>query len=283
MTIDWFTVGAQVLNFLVLVWLLKRFLYGPIINMMDAREQRIAKRLDEAEVREEEAAEETKRLRDAREAFVAIREDRLAELERELGEQRRELLEEARADVAHAKEEWLEALEGDQQGVLREFRERAEERLFNILRQVLVDVADSELDRRTVEVFLERLASLDETQRRAFVPNRVDGAAKVSVRTAFELGGGQRDHIRQVLKQELDEALEVEFDVEEELLAGIELRLDGRKFGWSLRDYLDGLEEELWSEVRSSGTHRGALASVGAALSADETGRANSTPTQVEL
>ena len=42
MLIDWFTVGAQVLNFLILVWLLKHFLYKPILNAIDAREKRIA-------------------------------------------------------------------------------------------------------------------------------------------------------------------------------------------------------------------------------------------------
>ena len=45
MLIDWFTVGAQALNFLVLVWLLKRFLYQPILDAIDAREKRIAKEL----------------------------------------------------------------------------------------------------------------------------------------------------------------------------------------------------------------------------------------------
>ena len=42
MLIDWFTVGAQALNFLILVWLMKRFLYKPILHAIDAREKRIA-------------------------------------------------------------------------------------------------------------------------------------------------------------------------------------------------------------------------------------------------
>jgi hypothetical protein len=42
MLIDWFTVGAQIVNFLILVWLLKHFLYKPILNAIDAREKRIA-------------------------------------------------------------------------------------------------------------------------------------------------------------------------------------------------------------------------------------------------
>ena len=48
MLIDWFTVGAQALNFLLLVWLLKRFLYQPILDAISAREQRTALQLADA-------------------------------------------------------------------------------------------------------------------------------------------------------------------------------------------------------------------------------------------
>ena len=47
MLIDWFTVLAQIVNFLILVALMKRFLYGPLIAAIDAREQSIAARLAE--------------------------------------------------------------------------------------------------------------------------------------------------------------------------------------------------------------------------------------------
>ena len=42
MLIDWFTVGAQLLNFLILVCLMKRFLYQPVLDAIAAREQKIA-------------------------------------------------------------------------------------------------------------------------------------------------------------------------------------------------------------------------------------------------
>jgi F-type H+-transporting ATPase subunit c len=51
MLIDWFTVGAQLLNFLILAWLLKRFLYRPILDALDAREQRIAAELADADAK----------------------------------------------------------------------------------------------------------------------------------------------------------------------------------------------------------------------------------------
>jgi F-type H+-transporting ATPase subunit b len=53
MIIDWFTVIAQAINFLVLVWVMKRFLYKPILDAIDAREKRIALALAEAEAKPE--------------------------------------------------------------------------------------------------------------------------------------------------------------------------------------------------------------------------------------
>src|ERR1700722_9257186 len=58
MLIDWFTVGAQILNFLILVWLMKRFLYKPILNAIDEREKRIAKELADADAKKTEAQKE---------------------------------------------------------------------------------------------------------------------------------------------------------------------------------------------------------------------------------
>src|SRR5665647_469211 len=58
MLIDWFTVGAQALNFVVLVWLLKHFLYKPVLDAIDAREKQIAAQLADAEAKKAEAKKE---------------------------------------------------------------------------------------------------------------------------------------------------------------------------------------------------------------------------------
>ena len=71
MLIDWFTVAAQAVNFLILVWLLKRFLYKPILGAMDAREQRIASRLRQAETEKAEARKDGEKLRAARKSLNA--------------------------------------------------------------------------------------------------------------------------------------------------------------------------------------------------------------------
>ena len=69
MLIDWFTVIAQVVNFLILVWLLKRFLYRPILDAIDAREKRIALALADADAKKVEAEKERDAFQQKNEAF----------------------------------------------------------------------------------------------------------------------------------------------------------------------------------------------------------------------
>ena len=67
MELDWLTVAAQIVNFLVLVWLLQHFLYAPITKAMSHREERIEERLADARKSREEAEAEAARLHDKQE------------------------------------------------------------------------------------------------------------------------------------------------------------------------------------------------------------------------
>ena len=96
MLIDWFTVGAQALNFLILVWLIKRYLYKPILDAIDAREKLIAARLADAEAKKTEAKKESDEFQHKNEEFDAQRAALLNKATGEANAERKRLLEEAR-------------------------------------------------------------------------------------------------------------------------------------------------------------------------------------------
>ena len=73
MLFDGFTVAAQTLNFLVLVWLMKRFLYKPILDAIDAREKRIALALADAAAKKTEAQQERDEFQKKNEVFDQAR------------------------------------------------------------------------------------------------------------------------------------------------------------------------------------------------------------------
>src|SRR5476651_1498705 len=96
MLIDWFTVGAQVLNFLILVWLMRRFLYRPILQAIDAREKRIAAELADADAKKAEASKERDEFEHKNEEFDRQRAALLSKATEEVKAERQRLLDDAR-------------------------------------------------------------------------------------------------------------------------------------------------------------------------------------------
>src|SRR5580704_7535080 len=96
MLIDWFTVGAQALNFLILVWLMKRFLYRPILRAIDAREKLIAGELADAATKKAEAQKEHDEFQHKNEEFDQQRAALLSQATDEAKTERQRLLDDAR-------------------------------------------------------------------------------------------------------------------------------------------------------------------------------------------
>src|SRR5690606_23737140 len=124
MLFDPFTVGAQLVNFLILVWLLRRVLYGPITRAMDERDARIRRDVDDARRLQAEAQAARAALDQQAAAFEAEREARLAEARAELEAWRRSQMEAARAEMDASRARWEQALEQEQLAIAAELRRR---------------------------------------------------------------------------------------------------------------------------------------------------------------
>ena len=137
MLIDWFTVGAQALNFLILVWLLKRFLYKPILDAIDAREKRIAAELADADAKKAEAKKERDEFQHKNEEFDQQRAALLSKATDEANAERQRLLDEARqaADALSAKRQ--EALRNDAAHLNQAISRRTQQEVFAIARKAL--------------------------------------------------------------------------------------------------------------------------------------------------
>src|SRR5580658_4000545 len=136
MLIDWFTVGAEALNFIILVWLLKRFLYKPIINAVDAREKLTAAELADAVAKKAEAQKERDEFQHKNEESDQQRAALMTKATEEARIERQRLLDDARkaADALSAKRQ--EALRSDAKNLDRAIRRRAEQEVFAIARKV---------------------------------------------------------------------------------------------------------------------------------------------------
>jgi F-type H+-transporting ATPase subunit b len=241
MEIDWITVSAQIVNFLILVWLLKRFLYQPVIRAMDRREQRIADRLEEAEAREQEARDQTRHYQEQEQELDRRREALLDEARERAEQEKRQLLEEARDEVRETRAKWQRQTEREKTEFLDNLRKQALDAIQLIARKALADLADAGLERQLVDSFAARLEGLDEETRQALA----EAASEVRISSAFELDSATRGRLTRAVHEHLAGNLEVGYDASPALLCGIELRAGGRRLGWNLADYLEELGERV--------------------------------------
>ncbi len=245
MLIDWFTVFAQIVNFLILVFLLRRFLYGPIVKAMQAREDRIRQQL-EAAAAEHRAAEGIKADYLSKRQELDEQYDRLLVAARDEAEARRkELMEKARADVDEAQRHWQEAIQREKSQFLRELRQRTGQEVVAIARRALADLADADLEAQMARVFLQRLQATDPAQRAEIVRSIRDSERGIAVISAFKLPQAQRDEFRKLVGQMVGDDVRLEFVTSADLVAGIELKAGSYHVAWSLNEHLASLEEDM--------------------------------------
>lgn len=243
MLIDWFTVAAQVLNFVVLVWLMKRFLYQPILRAIAAREQLIAAQLADAAKQKAEAQRERVEFEDKNQAFEAQRATLLGEAVAQVQVERQRLLESARQAAEAMSAKRKEALRNDVDNLNQALAQQVQHEVFAIARKALADLADSSLEERLVAAFIEQLQGLEAPAQQRLAEAIALGTEPVLLRSVFELPGAQRQLLQEALNKCFDGEITLRFERKAELLGGIELSCNGQRLAWSISDYLQALEQ----------------------------------------
>ena len=251
MLIDWFTVGAQAINFIILVWLLKRFLYKPILDAVDAREKRVATELADADAKKAEAKKERDEFQHKNEEFDQQRAALLSKATEEAKAERQRLLGEARqaAEALSAKRQ--ETLRSDAHNLSEAISRRTRQEVFAIARKALTDLATTSLEERLAEVFTRRLREMDGKAKAGLAEALKSASDPALVRSAFDLPAEQRTAIQNALNETFSAKIRVRFETAPDLVSGIELTTNGQKVAWSIADYLASLEkgvEELLKE-----------------------------------
>lgn len=250
MQIDALTVVAQIINFLILLWLLKRLLYGRIVDAMNRREQSIRESIESASQREELARQEAERYQQLHESLEATRQETLERARREADQIRLQLREQARDEVGEQRQRWLDELAQEREQLLGELRRRIALEVAHGISRALHALANETLEKAMVDTLLARLNALDDTERARIAHELGSGAIRVV--TQGELPAALRTRIETQIQRVFGER-EVEFNHADDAGFGVEIVAAGRRIGWSIEDYLTDLERDLERAMRPGG------------------------------
>lgn len=251
MLIDWFTFIAQLINFLVLLWLLKRFLFKPILNAIDERENRIAMQMQEAETVKKEAMQELDSFQQKNQEIDQHRQELMEAAISEADSERQKLLEKTRNDIEELRMQLQETLKNEQQKLGSEIINRTRAEVFTIVRKTLVDLASADLESQITKVFTKRIENLNSKEKEQLLTAIKKVHGEVIVRSAFELPKNHQKAIEDLIRKDFFAETKIKFETSLNLVSGVELIAGGYKVVWSIDDYLITLEEGI-SELLSS-------------------------------
>ncbi len=243
MNIDWFTFGAQVVNFVLLVYLLNRFLYGPIMRAMKQRQETVASRLQHADRLQNNAEAAEERYRELSQHLEHQRTELFEQARVEAEATRKSLVAEARTEVHSRRDDWLHSLRREQGTLINLVRQRATQQVVAASRGALSQLADAELEEQTLISFLKHLSQLPAEQSERLKQEAALGS-KVQLRTAFDIEPLWQKRIRDAIGKEFS-IEQVTFVTSPDLICGVELYVGGSKIGWSMREYFESLTDEL--------------------------------------
>ena len=242
MLIDWFTVLAQIVNFLILIFLLKRFLYGPVTKAMEKRRKKIATAIEAADNAEKKAKQHSEDLAREKQNFLDAKEQKLTEVRKEIRKKQDKSLKKARLEVENLRQTWMDQFSEDKAAFLHKLKAEITSQVMSIGEKVLRDLANEKLERQIITVFLKKISKDD-----FFQSQTISG--KLLIQSGFKLDNEQSEFIRKQLSEYFQGAQTIQFQVIDEIGIGIRIKAGDRKVEWNLANYLDGLEKEIFSNL----------------------------------
>ncbi|HMN22249.1 MAG TPA: hypothetical protein PKA16_12765 [Ottowia sp.] len=246
MSVDWITVVAQLANFLLLVWLLRRFLYRPILAGIDAREAEIARRMAAADEARERAQAAEQRFRRQVEHSVAEQDQVVAEALQATEQQRAQLMAEARSELERQRRAWQAHLAHERDEFMQRLRGAGALTLLELTRKALHDLADEELEAAIARQLGRRLAAMDAELRAA-----VGASRQARLSTHAPLAATQQQALQAALAPLLP-GVALDFVVDAGQAPGVVLQAGGARVAWTVDSYMDEFDAALMQDQAAS-------------------------------
>ena len=247
MGIDLVTLIAQIINLLVLIWLLKRFLYRPVLNMIKERQELIDEQINRAKQVKQNALAEEAEYQKKVAAFDAERNEMFKQMQNQVDDLREKLTLEAKQDVAHLRQAWKNELEQEKQAFDISIQNAIVQNFKLFASDALKDMAGVELNALVIKKFKERVEKMPVAQRDQIIQN-ASSAKQITVLTDTRLDTPVKEDLQKFLISTFDlkkQPVKINFKVDENLICGIQVQAGEQVTSWNLQNYLEAFENNM--------------------------------------
>lgn len=243
MGFHWGTFFAQIINLFVLVWLMKRFLYRPIVDVIAKRQAYIEGKVKNAEAAERAAQKQQRELQHQTDRWQKDKKKRMEALYAELDDLRREQSEHIRSEGVSLRQKMQDDLNRETASLQLEIRDMMARNFLEMSRKVLSDFSELTPMAQAVSLFQKKISDLPRPALNA-LQKTIKKTGKIVIETSAELDPKTQKSLTLFLREKLG-ITGVQFAVNPDLILGVETIVGETVLEWSLRNYLDTFEGHL--------------------------------------
>ncbi|MCA9507335.1 MAG: F0F1 ATP synthase subunit delta, partial [Myxococcales bacterium] len=233
-----------------LVWLLKHFLYKPILSAIDQREKKISETISDAQNKKIAAQKEIDNYQNKNKALNQRSKELLQQASDDAQEKATKII-----DAAHQK---AHELEQKQEEKLRnivlsfnsEMYRKTTEEIFLTTQKVLHDMSSITMEHAMLDAFLTFTKKMKPSDKNEFKSTL--NTSKATLRSALPMSDQKISELKKVLEEIFAIKFEMLYEVKPELICGIELLSNGQKISWNISDYLSSMEQNLNTIVQKN-------------------------------
>ncbi len=245
MNINWSTVFFQIINFLIVVWILKKYLFKPVLNSMDIREKTIQDRLKDAEDAKIDAMHEKERLESKIHSLEKAKTDIMAESYRKADNEYSVLMKTFNAEITGKRKAFEEQMIVEREMLRNSIRDLADKSIVETISNALSDLANAKIEDQILYNFIEKLdngklKNQDELKKYCKKDN------PITVNTSFEISKENKKNIEDKFKKLTGEkSLNINFKIDEDIVCGIEILCPPLLISYGVNTYIDEMKKNL--------------------------------------
>lgn len=248
MEISWFEIGAQIINFFLLLFILNKLFYKPVIKAMENRRVRIFKAEKEAKEKMEQA--ETL-INDYDKKILSIEKEKTHILDRhrrQALEEKESLLVKYEKEARDKREIYLKEIEEEKEFFIKRLRQELGSKAVEIASKILSTISSKDLEEEVFRAFIEDLKGLKER-----IPHKdsLYKESQINLYSARELKEKEKDQIKASLEESMTNVEDISFEINKDLILGYELNLESYTVHNSIKTYLNEIEGDISSLLES--------------------------------
>ena len=243
MGFSWVTFFAQIVNLFLLVWLLKKFLYRPILSVIEKRQAYIEDKVKKADEAVKSAQKQEEKLQKQVRLWEKEKQKRLDALDAEMDTYRREQRSSIDREAADLRQKMQDALNRESVSMQLEIRDIMAGNFLNLSKKVLTDLSRLSPMEQAVSLFRKKVSDLTKPELKS-IRDILKKKKQIIVSTSSELSMNEQKKLSKFLTEQFGNA-DISYQIQPDLILGIEALIGETVLEWNLKSYLDHFEGNL--------------------------------------